>query len=213
MKECDYIEFVVMRHGQSTADVAKPKRFEGQADNPLTETGLDQARLAAEWIATHRPPQRIISSPLRRAKKTAEEVAIRVALDIEIDAGLLERNNGALAGLTENEAEAQNLLRPDGYLPHETVPCGETLIELRARAETFWSRALSQSKAGQRILIVSHGQMIGMLFRSFLKLPMDESVRLQTGDTGIHCWRVDAKGQQIVFTNSRVHLETGKAIR
>ena len=213
MKEITYIEFVIMRHGQSIADLAKPKVFEGRVDNLLTEAGLSQARFAAEWIAAKYPPLRVISSPLMRAKKTAEEVALRVGLEIETDPGLLERHNGDLAGLTEVEAESQNLLRPNGYLPHETVPGGETLIEFRARAESFWSKVLSQSKVGQRILIVSHGQMIAMLFRCFLNLPLDESVRLETGDTGIHCWRVDEKGQKILFTNSSVHLETGRAIR
>jgi broad specificity phosphatase PhoE len=84
---------------------------------------------------------------------------------------------------------------------------GETLIELRARAETFWSELLSQSKHGQRILIISHGQMIAMLFLCFLKLPTDESIQLKTGDTGIHCWRIDEKEKKIVFTNSCEHLQ------
>lgn len=92
-------------------------------------------------------------------------------------------------------------------LPHETVPGGESLIALRARAETFWSKLVSQPKVGQRILLVSHGQMIAMLFRCFLELPTSGSVRFSTGDTGIHCWRVDAKGCKVVFTNCRTHLE------
>jgi probable phosphoglycerate mutase len=114
MKTTRYTEFLVMRHGQSVADVAKPKVFEGRMDSPLTEAGLDQARLAAKWIAAKYPPQRIISSPLIRAMRTAEEVALRVRVDVECDPGLLERNNGALAGLTEREAKAQGFLPPGG---------------------------------------------------------------------------------------------------
>lgn len=211
MAEVDYTELLVLRHGQSEADVAKPKIFEGRLNTRLTDAGLLQARLAAEWIAAKYRPQRIISSPLDRAKATAEEVGRRASLSVEYDEDPLERNNGELAGLTEAQAAKKGFLPLEKYRPHETVPGGESLIAFRARAEVFWSKLLSWSKPGQRILIVSHGQMIAMLFRCFLKLPLNDYVQLGTGNTGIHCWRVDAKGQKVVFTNARVHLELGKA--
>lgn len=207
MKKRNYTEFIIMRHGQSTADVEKPKRFEGSVDNPLTKKGKEQARLAGLWIAEHCPPQRIISSPLIRAEETARVIAEKIDVDIEIDERLQERKNGILGGLTEAEADAKDLLPLSKYKPDETAPKGESLIELRARAETFWSKMLNQSKAGQRILIVSHGQMIAMLFRCLLNLPTDESIRFATDDTGIHSWQLDEKGWKIVFTNSREHLQ------
>lgn len=64
-----FTEYLIMRHGQSVADVQE--RFEGRSDFCLTDKGLRQARLAAEWIAANYPPQRILSSPLCRAKTTA----------------------------------------------------------------------------------------------------------------------------------------------
>ncbi len=211
MAKADYIEFLVMRHGQSRADLPRLKILEGRHDSPLSRKGLRQAALAAKWIAARYRPDKIVSSPLTRAKQTAELVASRSGAPLVLDRELLERNNGALAGLTKLKARKWGILRPGSYLPHETAPCGETLIEFRARAETFWSKLTSQCRAGQRILIVSHGQMIAMLFRCFLKLPLDESVRLTTDETGIHCWRLHPDSRRIVFTNSGEHLESGGA--
>lgn len=207
-----YTEFLIMRHGQSAADVAVPKVFEGRLDTPLTETGVDQACRAAEWLAAKCPPQRIISSPLLRAMKTADIVAQRIGLHVEYTPELMERNNGVMAGLTKQVAEAKGFLPSGGYLPHETVCGGETLIEFRARAERFWSILLSQEKTGRRILVVSHGQMIAMLFRCFLKLPVDDSVCLRTCDTGIHCWQVSGTTRVLLFSNSCAHLNHGRAI-
>lgn len=196
-----------MRHGQSIADVEQ--RFGNQAKDPLTGLGRKQAALAAQWIKAKFQPCRIVSSALARAKETAETVAALLGVPVEYEPDLIERNNGELANLTKAEAHARGLIPPErpDYLPHESVAGGETLIEFGARAETFWSRLLSQSKAGQRILIVSHGQMIEMLFRCFLNLPLDDCVRLMTSDTGIHDWSLRGLERRIRFSNSQVHLD------
>lgn len=140
MAKAGHTEFLVMRHGQSRADLAQPKKFEGRYDSPLTQKGLRQAALAAEWITTHHHPNAIISSPLKRAKQTAELVARRSGAPLVLDLELQERNSGALAGLTKLKARKWGILRPGSYLPHETAPCGETLIEFRARYGVFLHR-------------------------------------------------------------------------
>ncbi len=199
-----HTEYLVMRHGQSTADVSVPAICEGRLDTPLSKKGLEQARLAADWIAQTFPPDRIISSTLSRATMTADEIAGRTGVAVEHDDALIERNNGVLAGMIREEARSKGLLRR--CAPGETVEGGETLIALRARAELFWSSLPGQKTAGRRILIVSHGQMIDMLFQCFLGLPLEERLHLRTGDTGIHCWRAGTEGRSILFCNSQEHL-------
>lgn len=201
--ESEFLSLFILRHGQSVADVEGV--FEGCLDSPLTEKGIEQARLAARWIAENCPPHRIISSPLQRARQTAEEVGRRVSVTVEKDHDLRERENGILAGLTREQARTRGLLRP--YKPEETAPGGETLIAFRARVEVLLARLLSGRERGQRILIVTHDQMIDMLFHCFLRLPTDDSVRFVTDDTGIHCWRVAQNEHTVAFTNRRSHLE------
>jgi len=56
MKRANCVEFILMRHDESEADLANPKIFEGRLDTKLTSTGLRQAHLAADWIAARMPP-------------------------------------------------------------------------------------------------------------------------------------------------------------
>lgn len=63
------MELLIIRHGQSQADLED--RHEGRADFPLTQLGVKQAQLLAEWVQERFPPELILSSPLQRASRTA----------------------------------------------------------------------------------------------------------------------------------------------
>ena len=78
-------DLILWRHGQT--DYNSQGRIQGQVDIPLNETGRDQARRASEGIAALRPT-RIVSSPLVRARATAEVLASLTGLSVEIDEGL-----------------------------------------------------------------------------------------------------------------------------
>ena len=198
------LEILVLRHGQSVADIEN--RHEGRADFPLTDLGRQQARLAAPWIARECPPTAIVSSPLKRAAETAQIVGAVCNLPVESDAGLMEFNNGELAGLPYAEADRLYPLPEGGRPPHERVPGGESMLEFRFRAEEVWSRLMSQYAGAGRLLIVAHGGMISMLFRAFARLPVGIEVWLHTGDTGMHLWRVAGKERSILFSNRQGHL-------
>ena len=198
------IEFVVLRHGQSVADIVG--RHEGRADFPLTDLGREQASLASDWIAANVPPDVIFASPLKRAAETAQILADRLKLDVCFDDDLMEFDNGLQAGLTFAEANERFPVPAGGYKPHERVPGGESEIAFQARAELVWSGLMSTAVPGQRIAIVAHGGIITRLFRCFLQLPMSTHVRAGTGDTGIHLWRVFDDNRYVVFMNRADHL-------
>jgi 2,3-bisphosphoglycerate-dependent phosphoglycerate mutase len=199
------LEILVLRHGQSVADIEN--RHEGRADYPLTELGKEQARLAGGWIAANCPPAAVVSSPLKRASETAMIVGGACGLPVFFDEGLMELNNGALAGLLFEEADRLYPLPEGGRPPHERVPGGESLLEFRFRAEEVWSRLVAQHEDAGRLLIVAHGGMISMLFRAFARLPVGIEVRLHTGDTGMHLWRLDGTERSILFANRMGHLD------
>ena len=198
------IEFVVLRHGQSQGDIDQV--HEGRADLPLTDLGRQQARLAADWIAEHLPPECLYASTLRRAAETAEILAARLRMPLEYEEDLMEFNNGLIAGLPFAEAEERYPDPVGGYKPHEPVPGGESDIAFRARAEMVWSRIVSGAGEARRVGIVAHGGIISQLFRCFLNLPMQSTVHLVTGDTGIHLWGVDEAERCVLFTNRSDHL-------
>ena len=100
---------ILWRHGQTDYNVEL--RIQGALDMELNETGLAQARNVAPYIASMHP-NRILSSPLKRAYATAQVVAELCGLDIEIDARMVERRFGKFEGLSRRELEARY---PDPY--------------------------------------------------------------------------------------------------
>ena len=104
-----------VRHGQSTWNVLD--RLQGhELSPPLTELGREQAQDAAEALAD-RDVVRLLSSPATRALETAEIIATRLGLEVEVEPLLLEK------GLDENYTNVlvrvQQLLDRD--LPDHTV--------------------------------------------------------------------------------------------
>ncbi len=199
------MELLVVRHGQSVADIEG--RHEGSADFPLTELGRNQAEAAAEWIATHYPPNAIVASPLCRAAETARCIAGRVALPVALDDALREKGNGVYAGLTFEDAR-QRYPRPEGgWKDHEAPPGGESRIAFHGRVREYWSRLVATEPAPRRLAIVTHGGVIQMLLLCFLGLPLDSPVRIGALDASIHLWRLDQAERRLLLANVQTHLE------
>src|SRR5687768_13188710 len=202
------IELLVLRHGQSQADLED--RHEGRADFPLTELGREQARRVGAWLAARYRVDRIVASTLIRAAETAEIVGRALGVAVEPDPALMEFNNGELAGLLRSESRERfgHMFQNRTELaPHERFPGGETMVEMRGRAEHFLSKLLDETANGKRVLLVTHGGMTAQLFRAYLSLPVETRVFTATGDTGLHLWEVDGPRRRIRFMNSLVHLE------
>ncbi|MGE5605849.1 MAG: histidine phosphatase family protein [Bacteroidota bacterium] len=198
------MELLIIRHGQSEADLLQC--HEGRADFPLTDLGKKQAALLAEWLVENFPPDYIVSSPLQRAKQTAEIVGERAGLKVQYFEELMEFNNGLLAGLPYDEAERKYPLKV-GKKPHERLYGQESTIDFRARAESIFSKITFEFPADKRIAIVSHGGMINMLFRAFLNLSVISDVSIINGDTAVHLWEVDGEKREVIFMGKDEHLK------
>ena len=169
----------LLRHGQTDWNI--DLRLQGVTDIPLNETGLEQARLAgnhlspADWDF-------VCSSPLSRAKTTAEIIAAKLQIgDVAIEDLLLERSFGLAEGLTYNEWKSTH---PTGVPPE-----GETLGDLRDRAHLLLDRMLEVYR-GNRVLAVSHGAMI----RKLLKIASNGELPLpgeRLGNTSLNILKHD----------------------
>ncbi|MET8554933.1 histidine phosphatase family protein [Streptomyces sp. NPDC004959] len=91
---------ILWRHGQTAWNLER--RFQGDTDVPLTETGRAQAKRAARLLASLRPDA-LIASDLGRAAETAGELAALTGLEITFDRGLRETYAGKWQGLTHEE--------------------------------------------------------------------------------------------------------------
>lgn len=195
------MQILIIRHGQSEADLLKV--HEGRADFPLTEMGRRQAKLMAERVKEHFPPEIIWSSTLKRAKETATILADALDCPVKFEESLMEYNNGILAGLTYEEGKKY----PIPKTMHERrVENGESSIEFRMRVESIFSEILYTSTCN-RIAIVAHGGVINNLMRAFYKMPVTTEFLFKSGDTAIHLVEITEKERIVHFSNDLSHLK------
>ncbi len=158
-----------LRHGESVGNAEH--RFQGHADFALTERGRLQARALAErWQAEGVAFDRALSSPLLRARETAEIICAALNVSLELDAGWMEINNGLLAGLDDGQAE-QIAPRPAFITPYtHTGQTGESRWEVYLRAGRNVQKLLDQPPG--RTLIVAHGGILNMTLYALLGIPV-----------------------------------------
>jgi 2,3-bisphosphoglycerate-dependent phosphoglycerate mutase len=157
---------VLLRHGRSRAD--DEGVHEGRYNSPLTEVGRDQARrLARRWEDTDVRFDRVVCSSLVRARETAEIVGTALGVTVEVSDLWMERDNGPLAGLTEDEADARFPPPPfrSRWAPL-TTSGGESIEALHRRASEALEALLRGP--GERLLIVAHGGVLNAAMRVLL---------------------------------------------
>jgi 2,3-bisphosphoglycerate-dependent phosphoglycerate mutase len=81
------VELLLIRHAEPVR--IGPGTAAGPADPHLTERGRAQADRLSSWLGTE-PVDAVLSSPLRRARDTAEPVARTLGVDVEVVDGLME---------------------------------------------------------------------------------------------------------------------------
>jgi broad specificity phosphatase PhoE len=151
-------QLIVLRHGRTTWNATG--RFQGQADIPLDERGLAQARQVAPLLA-ELAPTAIFSSDLSRARQTAEPLARACGLPVTTDPRLREIHVGSWEGLTIDEmfTELDDELKR-AYLAGEDVrrsPTGETVAEVGERAGTALDEIGRSAADGSTVVVVMHG--------------------------------------------------------
>jgi broad specificity phosphatase PhoE len=147
-----------VRHGENLANLTK--QFSSrQVDFPLTSKGILQARQTADYLV-EKDIQAIFSSPLKRAKETADVIGEKLGLPVtvmeafrEVDTGefelhkptraLWDRHDQILLGWISGDLET-------GF------PGGETGSQLRQRVLSGLDQVIS-GKDGQNLVVVGHG--------------------------------------------------------
>jgi probable phosphoglycerate mutase len=160
---------LLLRHGQTPMSVQK--RYAGRSDVPLTETGVLQAAAAAKRLASAGIGV-IVTSPLLRATRTAQEVAEVTGAHVVTDEGFRETDFGAWEGLTFAEVRQRWPAEVTAWLADSAVapPGGESLAEVSVRVTEALRRVLA-GRQQQTILIVSHVTPIKTLVAAALLAP------------------------------------------
>jgi len=174
------------RHGESDWNVAK--RFQGHADRPLTERGRQQAHALADLVASQEIDA-VYTSPLSRARETAEIVAARAGLEAVALPELREVDTGSWSGLSRADVEARF---PEGFTRWRSGGSGwedgESYEEMAERVIGAL-RTIAEDHPDGRVLVISHGGPIraihaaaeGVAIRDYRRLrPVEPNARLSS---------------------------------
>lgn len=188
-------EITLLRHGATTL----PGRYLGQADVPLSATGLAAMHAALGDEAF----DAIVSSPLQRCAAFAQEFSARHALPCTLDADWMELGFGAWDGqsaqeIMQHSPEAlQNFWRdPIRHPP----PGGEALPEATQRILAGWHRLADMP----RTLIVTHGGVMRLLFCQLMQLPLERLWSIEINHVARMRFVVDEGGVRLRYFHAGV---------
>ncbi|HKR35117.1 MAG TPA: histidine phosphatase family protein [Steroidobacteraceae bacterium] len=153
-------EIYLIRHGETEWSLAG--KHTGVSDIPLTEHGRQQARLLRqELVATNF--ERVLTSPLRRARETCELAGL--AERAEIDPDLMEWNYGGYEGLTSEQIHVD---RPGWTIFNDGGgPGGETPEQVGVRVDRVIARVRAVSGD---VILFAHGHVLRVLAARWLGL-------------------------------------------
>jgi probable phosphoglycerate mutase len=160
---------LLLRHGET--EWSKSGRHTGRTELDLTETGREQAKLAADALdVLSLDHPLVVSSPRRRAQVTAELAGLSVD---EVSPLLAEWDYGDYEGLTTEEIRQQV---PDWLVWTHGSPSGESLQQVSDRADQAIALALEQMES-RDVLFVGHGHFSRALIARWVELPVSEGIR------------------------------------
>jgi broad specificity phosphatase PhoE len=135
------MRFYFVRHGESITNAKG--LFCGSMNSPLTELGFAQAERAADFLHDT-PIDWLATSPMVRAKATADIIAARHNLNLIIDPRLAEHAKGQLEGTPHHKVESRDW---------DSVPGAEAMQQLYDRVN---ASLVDLSHLDGTGLIVSH---------------------------------------------------------
>jgi 2,3-bisphosphoglycerate-dependent phosphoglycerate mutase len=181
-------ELIVIRHGET--DWNRQQRFQGQIDVPLNPLGLAQAAALGRRAGdADLQADAFFSSDLQRARQTAAPLATAWGSQPVLLQGLREQHFGEWEGLDAPSIRARWPAEWARWLEHradEAAPGGETPRQFHARVLATLRKLAEAAAPRQRLVIVSHGGVLDMLWRTARGEPLDGLRRCDIPNAGIN---------------------------
>ena len=194
------MELVLSRH-------ARPVRREletGAADPELSEDGVRQAVLLAEYLALEQIDV-VYSSPMRRARETAQPLCDVLGLPMQIEPDVAEFDQHSSEYIPIEELKASGDPRLREFLLGEGEEFDDR-DEFRARVLTSMQRIVS-NHSGQRVAVVCHGGVINLYAGDVLGLDVDGPGFFYPNYTSITRVAASRSGVRSIITlNETSHL-------
>ena len=186
---------LIVRHGRTVANASG--LLQGRVDNPLDVVGRQQAHEISLALGT---VDIVVSSPLQRARETAEPLGLPLRLDerwIELDYGEWEE-----LPITEVTADQWTQWRSDSTF---APPGGESLAELDQRVAEACNDLLAEA-AELNVAVFTHVSPIKSAMAWALGVEEQISWRLQVGQAQISRIAVREGRPLLTSFNETSHL-------
>lgn len=196
---------ILIRHGETEWNRAR--RIQGHLDSALTAEGIAQALACAQRLAPEKIDA-VFVSDLGRARHTAEILTAERPLPVTVDASLRERCFGSGEGLTYAEVEDQypQMFAQAGLVDSEfTLPDGESRAVFHARVQSAIKR-LAAANAGRCTLVVTHGGVLGVIYRWLNDMPIASALRIAIPNVAYNRIVVEPGGWKINVWADTSHL-------
>lgn len=200
------MRLLLIRHAETGHN--RDSRVQGQADIPLSDLGLRQAEALGDYLRG-RPIAAVVSSPLVRARATAEAVAGPHGLEVRAEPDLMEMNVGEMEGLSTSEMRERF---PDFLAewvtergPSLEMPGGESLEQVQRRAWRVVERLRAQY-GDEMVALVSHNFVLSCLITRALEIPLSEFRRFRLSVSGVTTLRFREDRTVLVQLNDTCHL-------
>lgn len=200
------MRLILVRHGETAWN--KENRVLGHTEIDLNEKGRKQAERLALALKDEKVAA-IYSSPLRRARETADEIARFHHLEVVTDDALKELDAGELDGLTFQEMMeryGEFLKEWMKGLPSLKMPGGESIAELQQRAWPAVERIVSDHPDGV-VTLVNHSFAIVSIVSKALGMSLANFRRLRLNIASITIINFGKRGTSLLLFNDTCHLK------
>ena len=203
-------EFILIRHGET--DWNRELRFQGQVDVPLNAVGHEQARRLGQRLAAE-AADLLVCSDLIRTQQTAQPIREQ-SLHLPppgssaLNPGLREQNFGVVDGMRVNDIQAQH---PDAWAQWTRFDAdyafagAESTRQFHARVLGA-VRALALAHAHKTLVLVTHGGVLDMIYRTALALPLSGPRQSEIPNAGLNRVRIEGDGIEIMHWADTRHL-------
>jgi 2,3-bisphosphoglycerate-dependent phosphoglycerate mutase len=182
-------ELILIRHGVTAWN--KDRRFQGGIDIPLDDEGRRQAGLLGKYFERQPAPDMLIASDLGRAIATCQPIADHFRLGLTIDPQWRERHYGDFEGKNHQEllekypADFAKWRARD--LNHAFPGGGESVAVFHARVQAALDNVRGYfSEDIRRIVVLTHGGVLGSIYRIARGLPADDPIKVPIENTAIN---------------------------
>ena len=198
---------ILVRHGETEANIQQV--WFGSLDAPLTARGRLQIQATGQrFIEIHKrtPIDAIYVSPLARARATADAIVQAIGIEPIVDEGLREFSIGDWEGRSFRDLiEAEDLWGRWKVDPAFAPPNGESPASFSLRVLRDLQR-LADRHAGQTVVVVTHGGVIGCVLNSWLGENTGEWVRQDPHNCSVSVLEWGGTHWQEVMVGDIAHL-------